>query len=473
LLAQLSTLTVHELAPAPGTTRARHLHRIAKRARVVRALENAWAEIASLSPAAASYSTARRSLSTMLLELLKDGPTEPMVSLLEVEHATPQGKYRKGIAALLWRTGSAAPDLLFDIAYDPFPAAVAKFTIQVPDDCGREDEPETWWQPIAPLFAGVPTATDRPTVISPTETSAVLPWALLLERARPPDIAAPTGSVSATAGVPGAGDVAVPPAVVVLPSLVIAVLPTPKPTATWHEVTNVSQELGIEETNQDVIDSVVLSIPVSTAATGAPLVVGDPTEDLNAASAEARAVAAELGVEPLIGPAASTSAVLRGLAGARLLHIAAHASFDPTEPLDSAIHLADGDVPVHRILGTWSSADLVVLSACEGASGARIGGGEVLSVATAFLRAGVDTVVAGLWRVDDAASGYLMSAFHELAASGVSPAVALARAQAVTREEPGWDPPYYWAAFVIADRGAGRQRDAVQDAAALAEHHQT
>src|SRR5262249_32589963 len=140
--------------------------------------------------------------------------------------------------------------------------------------------------------------------------------------------------------------------------------------------------------------------------------------------------------------------------GSVLLHLAAHAEFDGDEPLSSAIHLADGDVRVDRLIGAWSSAGMVILSACEAASGALLAGGELLGVATALLRAGVDTVVASLWRVDDAASAYLMTAFHELTAAGTPPAQALAQAQARIRDEPGWDAPYYWAGFVVTDRGA-------------------
>ncbi len=72
----------------------------------------------------------------------------------------------------------------------------------------------------------------------------------------------------------------------------------------------------------------------------------------------------------------------------------------------------------------------------------------------ALLRAGVQAVVASLWKVDDAATAYLMRRFHALLLEGVTPVTALARAQAAVRSQPGWDLPYYWAAFSIAGRGS-------------------
>ena len=57
---------------------------------------------------------------------------------------------------------------------------------------------------------------------------------------------------------------------------------------------------------------------------GPALVVGNPSGDLRHAEAEARAIAAALGTEPLLGASATREEVLRRLADAELFHFAGH-----------------------------------------------------------------------------------------------------------------------------------------------------
>jgi CHAT domain-containing protein len=58
-------------------------------------------------------------------------------------------------------------------------------------------------------------------------------------------------------------------------------------------------------------------------------------------------------------------------------------------------------------------------------------------------------VVAGLWEVEDAATQALFERFYEGVAAGASPADALAKAAREVRGSPGWEHPYYWAAFQV------------------------
>jgi CHAT domain-containing protein len=89
----------------------------------------------------------------------------------------------------------------------------------------------------------------------------------------------------------------------------------------------------------------------------------------------------------------------------------------------------------------------VVLSACETGVGEPTRGDEVVSLARAFLYAGTPSVVATLWRVDDAATGELMVAFYTRLASGEDKAESLRGAQLAVMEEH--ESPYFWAPFVL------------------------
>jgi CHAT domain-containing protein len=177
--------------------------------------------------------------------------------------------------------------------------------------------------------------------------------------------------------------------------------------------------------------------------------------DLAQASDEAVNVAHALAVTPLVGGAANIKAVLEGFRNACIVHLAAHASFDADHPLGSVLHLADGDLSARDLVGSWSTSELVVLSACESGTGSAILGGEVLGLAIELLRSGVQGVIASIWPVDDAATAYLMQQFYTALANGLSTPRALAKAMTDTKAQSGWSRPYYWAGFVLVRRGWG------------------
>jgi CHAT domain-containing protein/Tfp pilus assembly protein PilF len=140
-----------------------------------------------------------------------------------------------------------------------------------------------------------------------------------------------------------------------------------------------------------------------------------------------------------------------------VLHFAGHAVFDDAAPLHSFLLLSPQDGEEDGLLETWEiadldlPADLVVLSACETASG-RMGVGEgLLGLAWAFMAAGAQGVVASQWPVDSAATGTLMVSFHRGLAAGVAADEALRQASRALRDADGGVTrhPFYWAPFVL------------------------
>lgn len=97
-----------------------------------------------------------------------------------------------------------------------------------------------------------------------------------------------------------------------------------------------------------------------------------------------------------------------------------------------------------------SNVDLVVLSACETALG-EIRTDGVFGLQRGFKLAGVNSIIMSLWKVDDDATQILMNHFYKKYLDGVSKREALIEAQKVVRETPGYEDPYYWAAFVLLD----------------------
>lgn len=160
------------------------------------------------------------------------------------------------------------------------------------------------------------------------------------------------------------------------------------------------------------------------------VVVAGP--DLDEAEREALEIAemwpeAEL----LVGREATCAAVTRALRSADVVHLAAHGSHAPENPLFSSVRLADGALLAHEIATAPVAAATVVLSACELGAASERAGGLPLGLASVLLGLGAGHVVASVAPVSDAAARVLMTQFHEeLATAGAGVVHALARATA-------------------------------------------
>ena len=152
---------------------------------------------------------------------------------------------------------------------------------------------------------------------------------------------------------------------------------------------------------------------------------------------------------------ASEDKVKTRLSGFNILHFATHGKLKGNIK-ESYIILApssdgqeDGRLFIREIWGLQLMGyQLVTLSACETAMGKEASGDIMVSLETAFLRAGTPTILASLWEVDDQATGMLMKTFyHNLTKQGK--AEALRRAQVALLKDPRYVYPYYWAPFIL------------------------
>lgn len=111
--------------------------------------------------------------------------------------------------------------------------------------------------------------------------------------------------------------------------------------------------------------------------------------------------------------------------------------------------LIDGVLTAEEI--SWmdfSNTRLVVLSACETAVGHNIKEGWG-GLPRAFKMAGVQHIVASLWKVSDEVTADLMILFYKNLLSGMEPHESLIRAQ--HEMSLRYPDPYYWAAFIMID----------------------
>ena len=96
--------------------------------------------------------------------------------------------------------------------------------------------------------------------------------------------------------------------------------------------------------------------------------------------------------------------------------------------------------------------NLIVLSACETASGKLYSGEGVFSFNRGFAALGIPSCISNLWQVDNKSTYRLTELFYKCVADGMPLDVALQRAKIEFRKTTNLDEqklPYYWAAPIL------------------------
>jgi len=163
-------------------------------------------------------------------------------------------------------------------------------------------------------------------------------------------------------------------------------------------------------------------------------------------------------VTELSGKDATPKAYLSNSPGNyKYIHFATHGKSDPMDALHSAIILSRGPAGNFKLYASdiidskvQLNADLVTISACEGA-GERIQSLEgLLGLEWAFMRVGAHQIVAALWDVDDTVTPGLMDDFYRELKKGKTSVEALRHAKLGLLHAGGSTAaPYYWATLQL------------------------
>jgi len=144
----------------------------------------------------------------------------------------------------------------------------------------------------------------------------------------------------------------------------------------------------------------------------------------------------------------------------KFIHMATHGTPNAIDPLQSAIILSAGNDGNFKLLAqdivdgkVRLNADLVTISACEGAGKHLESLEGLLGLEWAFMRAGAHQVIAALWDQDDAVTPPLMYDFYDQLAQGKSTIDALHHAKLFILKAGGIHAaPYYWASLQLYTR---------------------
>jgi CHAT domain-containing protein len=156
-------------------------------------------------------------------------------------------------------------------------------------------------------------------------------------------------------------------------------------------------------------------------------------------------------VRTLSGDGATVAAFLANVRNAGVVHIGVHGVGGGRSPTNALAFVEAG--ADHGLLDSRTIARLqlrstrvAVLAACNSSAG----GGpreRTISVARAFLAAGVPSVIGSLWNLPDREGAVLMIALHRAMAAGMTPADALREAQllALRGSDPSLSRAAVWA----------------------------
>jgi CHAT domain-containing protein len=161
---------------------------------------------------------------------------------------------------------------------------------------------------------------------------------------------------------------------------------------------------------------------------------------------EATAVAAKLGIHPLVDAEATETAVLDALAHARTFHIATHGAHNVAAPAFQRLYVADEEISAHELLRLdLRGLDLITLSACETALGRFDVADNLRGIPANLLLRGARTVVGTLWPVESHTSRDFFTTLYEMLHEGRPKLAAYTGALRRTR----LDHPEYrdWGAF--------------------------
>ena len=184
----------------------------------------------------------------------------------------------------------------------------------------------------------------------------------------------------------------------------------------------------------------------------------EPLPELIYHREEAETIARMWEGDLFVGDNATKSSFITHAPDAGILHLATHGitneensnlsylAFSPVGNDPSSGRLYSGE-----LYGLNLQANMVVMSACETGIGKLVRGEGMTSMAMGFSYAGVKSMIATYWRVNDLASSNLMKSFYKELKSGfaIDHALQTAKLQMIHNGDNYTAHPYFWAGYVV------------------------
>jgi CHAT domain-containing protein/tetratricopeptide (TPR) repeat protein len=153
----------------------------------------------------------------------------------------------------------------------------------------------------------------------------------------------------------------------------------------------------------------------------------------------------------LVGEKATKKEFLRSLPLYSLVHLYSHAEAD-TIGKEPVMYLQDSTLKISelQLLGELPTK-LIVLSACNTATGRNVRGEGVFSLARGFAAAGIPASITTLWQIDNKTTYQLTELFYKYLSQGLTSDEALreAKLEFLDIHDKTNELPYFWAASIL------------------------
>lgn len=157
------------------------------------------------------------------------------------------------------------------------------------------------------------------------------------------------------------------------------------------------------------------------------------------------------GGKVVIGNNASSKWVLENASKYDVLHLSTHATSQDSLLGKPAFEMADEPLYFSDLQTLQLNAKMVVLSACETSTGTQRKGEGVMSLARGFAYAGVPSIIATLWAVNEKATADILSDYYRNLEKGQTKdsAIENAKIEYLQTCSDHKAAPYYWAAITL------------------------
>ncbi|HEY1872630.1 MAG TPA: CHAT domain-containing protein, partial [Chitinophagaceae bacterium] len=154
-------------------------------------------------------------------------------------------------------------------------------------------------------------------------------------------------------------------------------------------------------------------------------------------------------VTSYIGHDASKNNFLNEFSKYKIIQLYTHAA-DNESAGDPVLYFSDSALRLSELLPEQKPAtDLIVLSACETASGKLYSGEGVFSFNRSFAALGIPSSVSNLWEIDSRSTYKITELFYKYLSKGMPLDVALQKAKKELKATSENKLPYYWAAPIL------------------------
>ena len=165
--------------------------------------------------------------------------------------------------------------------------------------------------------------------------------------------------------------------------------------------------------------------------------------------AEERQVLSQKFPEATVYADLSSDSLAQKLRTSEFLHFAGHCRFDRVKPENSYLQLAQTRISFSEYAKMrFEQRPFINLAACQSGDMALDLGNEPRGFVVSSFAAGASVMLAGLWDVDDAATGAWMSVFYQHMDQGIPEAYR----QACLSLSKQYPDPYYWSGFCLLGR---------------------